>query len=647
MSLYKRLYNFLLLKYKILCKNIRTSTMLILFLSIFVTFCISLILASLQEEFLVINNLFCQDLGVILGSRIVDMIDWSTYNQLFSFIEKIYTSTSSIRYILLFHSDGTLFFSMPNYATQIQDLLQLQQNLLELETYDILFNAPLFRYSTLFHDNITDIVIPITKNGYNIASLDIGIALPFLFYASLHVIHIFSLIIFIVIWLFSFIFSFFNNLFCQSFISHILESLNNILLGNFSYRMNLSLINDIDNFSEKFNKILEKFQHYEERNITKLTIEKNKLELIIETIDDGVIILDSDLQILSINDIPNAIFFYNNRDVIGKSIIKYLPYNVTKYLLPILNDLVKYNCLTNMLYRQEEVYIHLNDNLKTVFQFILKTVVDKTNALVIGVVIIIKDVSKDRSLNEVKNQFMSNVSHELRTPLCNINSFLETLLDYNDSLFEYQKIKFIKIANHETRRLSKLVNDILDLSKLDVNPDYSFDNLDICLILQYIINTFQIMAKKNKIKLILEIDPSIQYVLAHESSLCQVLYNLLSNSIKFTNYNGYIIIRVYRLISIPLDHLLLSTINITHLNYNTINIVRIEIIDEGIGIDKINQQMIFNRFIRVENNVHTLQGTGLGLSIVKNILSKYETTIFLHSFLKVGTSIFFDLIKLN
>lgn len=640
MFFYKRLYRLFLLKFKLICDNIHISIVLSLFISICITCFISLILNNLRENFLVINNSFCQDLGVILGSKIVDLIDWNNCKPLVSFIEKVYISTSSIRYILLFHTDGTLFLSVPTYASRIQDLLQLHQSLLQLETHDFLFNTPLVKYSTLFNDNITDILIPLIKDGYNIASLDIGINSNFLFYTSLSFIHITSLIIFILIWLVSFTISFTNNLIFKFFLKQIFKSINNISSGNFNYKMHLHIYDDFNNLAIKFNAMVDQLKYFEEQNINKLMIEKSKLELIIETIDYGVILLDSELRVLSINDAANKVCLVHTKDLVGKSIINYLPFHVIQALLPILNNLVEYNCFEQKFYKHEEISIHLNDNCKTVVHFILKTVIDKTNLILIGVIMIIKDISKEVSLNETKNQFLSNVSHELRTPLCNINSFLETLLDYNNSLLEYQKIKFLKIANHETRRLSKLVNDILDLSKLDSNPNYLLENLDIGPILKYIMNTFQIIAQKNNIKLVLEIDSSINYVLAHESSLCQVLSNLLSNSIKFTNYNGYIIIRVYSLITIHNDYTLLPSIN-----HRITNIVRIEIIDEGIGIDKINQLMVFHRFVRIENNVHILQGTGLGLSIVKNILGKYETNIYVHSFLKVGTSVSFDLIQ--
>ena len=116
----------------------------------------------------------------------------------------------------------------------------------------------------------------------------------------------------------------------------------------------------------------------------------------------------------------------------------------------------------------------------------------------------------------------------------------------------------------------------------------------------------------------------------------QVISNLLSNAIKFTNDNGQIIIRVYSVLSAPFNQFSLR-------NKQVVTLIRIEIIDEGIGIDNIEQKVVFDRFVRIEDNIHTLRGTGLGLSIVKNILHKYETNIFLKSKLSVGTSLWFDL----
>ncbi len=250
--------------------------------------------------------------------------------------------------------------------------------------------------------------------------------------------------------------------------------------------------------------------------------------------------------------------------------------------------------------------------------------------------------SKITRLIAEQQQLVNAVSHELRTPLCNIGSFLETLLDYNDSLNDKQKIQFLRIANSETQRLSVLVNDILDLSRLESTFKYDLSPVNLVYILSYVLKTSEIVANKYNINLILEVESDICFVLGHQNSLLQIFSNLLSNAIKFTHNYSQIVLRVYSLISVPLyinDYSILDT-------DKYIDLVRVEIIDEGIGIDKRDQKNVFDRFVRIEDNIHTLQGTGLGLSIVKNILAKYKTNIFLQSQLSTGTSLWFDLLKI-
>jgi two-component system sensor histidine kinase NblS len=109
---------------------------------------------------------------------------------------------------------------------------------------------------------------------------------------------------------------------------------------------------------------------------------------------------------------------------------------------------------------------------------------------------------------------------------------------------------------------------------------------------------------------------------------------LISNALKFTHPKGRIVIRIYSLL-IKSDQFISS--------YLTPEIVRLEIIDEGIGIHKIFQKQIFERFMRIENNIHTLKGTGLGLSIVQNIIKKHNSLISVYSEVNMGTSFWFDL----
>jgi two-component system sensor histidine kinase NblS len=385
--------------------------------------------------------------------------------------------------------------------------------------------------------------------------------------------------------------------------------------------------------------MVEKLQYHEKQHINRLVLEKNKLELIASVIADGIILVDLDLRVLFVNHIARKFFNWLNFDIIGDNLTNYLPLHIIDSLLPILNNLIKLTYLDSLNYSYKEITLDIDYDSKKNYRFLLTALIDNNGKILTGIAIIIQDISREVKLNKAKNQFISNVSHELRTPLCNIGSFLETLLDYNESLNNKQKNHFLKIANDETQRLSRLVNDILDLSRLESNFKYDLSNINLIHLLKYILNTSQIIANKHNIKLILEVEPNVIYVRGHESSFIQIISNLLSNAIKFTNDYGQVIIRVYSISSLPINNFLLR-------NKNPITLIRIEIIDEGIGIDNIEQKIIFDRFVRIEDNIHTLQGTGLGLSIVKNILRKYDTDIFVDSDLLVGTSLWFDLFQI-
>nr|YP_010902815.1 drug sensory protein A [Hypnea flava]WCH54869.1 drug sensory protein A [Hypnea flava] len=619
--------------------NLKTRVM------VFMTLVVSLVMSSLtfwsltiiQGDSIITDTRFCQDLGTLFASNIIDFVETNNRQELASFVEKIYLNTSSIRYILLFNTDGSLFFSLPVYSNKIQSLLQLHRNLFQIETQNFLFGIPLVKHNSIFNDYIIDITIPLTKNGKNFGSLDLGINSNPILISSSKLIRGVSMAIFVSIWLMVIIGIAFNMLTLTEPIKQLLLGIKNISSGNFNQRIELNFDGELGDLISCFNDMAERLESYEKKNVDKLMLEKMKLETIVSTIADGAILVDTELRLLFANQIAIKAFNWFNVDILGQRIFFHLPSHVNEALLPILNSLIKSHCLQDMKYQTKEVCINLDYGLKKTFRFLLTTVLEHRSNVLTGVAIIVQDISREVQLNDVQNQFITNVSHELRTPLSSISSFLETLLDYNDILTAKQKVHFLKIANNETKRLSTLVNDILDLSRLESVSSYILMPVDIISIINDSINASYLIANYNNIEIIVEYDSSIKYVWAHENSLLQVFANLISNSIKFTTFKGNIVLRLY----IPTN----SHFNQLYIGNSYKKTVRVEIIDEGIGIDKIDQKSVFNRFVRIENHVHILEGTGLGLSIVTNILSKHKTKIMLQSHLFVGTSLWFDLRK--
>ena len=242
----------------------------------------------------------------------------------------------------------------------------------------------------------------------------------------------------------------------------------------------------------------------------------------------------------------------------------------------------------------------------------------------------VQDITREVELNEAKSQFISNVSHELRTPLFNIKSFIETLSEYGEELQEKERREFLEIANHETDRLTRLVNDVLDLSRLESDRVYQLESVDIAQLIEQTLRNYQLNARDKELTLSQDIETNLPPILGHYDLLLQLLTNLVGNSLKFTQPGGKIKIWAYQLPSRSQD-------------LDKISRVRIEIADTGIGIDSEDREAIFDRFFRVENRVHTLEGTGLGLSIVKNIIDKHDSEINLVSEVGVGTTFWFEL----
>jgi two-component system sensor histidine kinase NblS len=260
----------------------------------------------------------------------------------------------------------------------------------------------------------------------------------------------------------------------------------------------------------------------------------------------------------------------------------------------------------------------------------LTTVLNLQRESIKGIAITVQDISREVELNEAKSQFISNISHELRTPLFNIKTYIETLHDYGEDLGIDERKEFLQTVNNETDRLTRLVNDVLDLSKLESGRNYTFDKVDLPQAIEQTLRTYQLNAKDKGIELCQELTHDLPFVLGNYDLLLQVFGNLIGNSLKFSLAGGKVVIRAYQLDAN------------SHSQHHS-GKVRIEISDTGIGIAPEDQQAIFDRFFRVENRVHTLEGTGLGLSIVRNIMDRHHSQVNLVSEVGIGTTFWFDL----
>ncbi len=573
---------------------------------------------------------FGRDLGLLLATNVAPQIAENNLTEVARFSNGFYSSTSSVRYMLYADEDGKIFFGIPFSESEVKNSLTIQRRIELPEDYAKNSELPMVRQHLTPDGEVTDVFVPLKHDGKYLGVLAIGINPNPTVVASSNLTRDVTIAVFISIWVMVILGAVFNALMITKPIQELLRGVKNIAAGNFQQRIDLPLGGELGELIFSFNEMAERLERYEEQNIEELTAEKAKLETLVSTIADGAVLIDTNFQVILVNPTARRLFGWENSDIVGENVLHHLPSSVTMELTRPLYQIVAGELSTEREREGEEFRITLTEPTARTVRILLTRVLDQYRETIKGIAMTVQDITREVELNEAKSNFISNVSHELRTPLFNIKSFIETLHEYGEDLTETERKEFLETANHETDRLTRLVNDVLDLSKLESCRIYHFEPVDIAQPVEQTLRTYQLNARDKGIELVQEIEPNLPPVLGHYDLLLQVFANLVGNALKFTEPGGRVTIRAYLLES-ALHH------------HNETAQVRIEISDTGIGIDAEDQEAIFDRFFRVENRVHTLEGTGLGLSIVRNIIEKHHSRVHLVSEVSIGTTFWFDL----
>src|SRR5699024_2056186 len=236
-----------------------------------------------------------------------------------------------------------------------------------------------------------------------------------------------------------------------------------------------------------------------------------------------------------------------------------------------------------------------------------------------GAVAVIRDMTEERRLDKFRKDFIANVSHELRTPISLMQGYSEAIVD-DIAESKEDKNALAQIINEESLRMSRLVNELLDIAKMESGQiSINFEEVYLQEYIQKIIRKFERVAKEHHIQLILDESLEKPYILMDSDRMEQVFTNLIDNAISHTEENGHVKL---------------------HLRNNADGLTAI-IEDNGSGIPEEDLPFVFERFYksdksRVRN--HKKKGTGLGLSIAKNIIEAHHGKISVKSKINEGTS---------
>ena len=242
-----------------------------------------------------------------------------------------------------------------------------------------------------------------------------------------------------------------------------------------------------------------------------------------------------------------------------------------------------------------------------------------------GHVIVLQDITKDRELDRMKTEFVSNVSHELRTPLTSIKSFSELILDDLDTMDIEIRKRFLGIIRDEAERLTRLISDILDLQRIQAkHMKWHMENIDVSQVIANSVSMFSELARMKRINLSCECRGELSLIYGDRDRLQQVLVNLISNAIRFSKENGQVRIDAQE---IPEG-------------------VLVSVSDKGIGIPMGKKERIFERFYQVDSSATKERGgTGLGLAISKDIIEHHGGRIWVESKVSEGCKFSFVIPK--
>ncbi|NJK35556.1 MAG: HAMP domain-containing protein [Oscillatoriales cyanobacterium SM2_2_1] len=579
---------------------------------------------DIQTDARLSDTRFGKDLGLLLAANVAPLVAQNNDQELTRLTREFYDHTSSIRYILFADPQGEISFGIPFTASEVQNSLSIRRRIQLPDALQEHPQEPLVRQHASPQGEVTDIFVNLIDNDHNYGVLAIGINPNPAAVASSSLTLDVTTAVFVSIWAMVILGAASNAITITRPIKELVAGVRNIAGRNFRQRIDLPFGGELGELIRSFNEMAMRLSSYEEQNIEELTAEKAKLENLVSTIADGAILLDSEMRVILANPAAIRLFHWEplGDGLLESNLQAILPDYVQSALaLPLAQ-------LTVGDREGGEIRIMATKDGERALRVWLIPVFGGNDAIK-GVAMTVQDITREVELNAAQSRFISNVSHELRTPLFNIKSFIETLHDYYDDLSREQRVEFLDTANRETDRLTRLVNDVLDLSRLESGRQYHFSPLDLNQTLEQTCRTYQLNAAAKEIELRREIAPNLDRVWGNYDLMLQVLSNLVGNALKFTPEKGVVTLRAY-----PLHQMG---------DGRSGSWVRVEVADTGIGIPLEDQERIFDRFFRVENRVHTLEGTGLGLSIVRNIVEKHDSHVYLKSEVNQGTTFWFDL----
>ncbi|CAI3426854.1 cell wall metabolism sensor histidine kinase WalK [Enterococcus cecorum] len=382
-----------------------------------------------------------------------------------------------------------------------------------------------------------------------------------------------------------------------------------IARGDYSRKVTVHGKDELGQLALTFNQLAEQIEETQDA----MESERNRLNSVLSHMSDGVVATDRRGKVITINDMALSLLGISKEAAVGQNILNLL-------------DIEKDYTLRKILESTEELLIERNesnygDNKIIRVEF---SMIRRESGFISGLVAVMHDVTEQEQNERDRREFVSNVSHELRTPLTSMRSYIETL---SEGAWQDQEMapRFLKITLDETDRMIRMINDLLDLSRMDNgNLNLNIEMVNFNELVNFVLDRFDVIIanSEKKYRIVREFTQRPLFVEVDTDRMIQVIDNIMNNAIKYSPDGGKITVRLME----------------THNN------VILSITDQGLGIPKKDISRIFERFYRVDKARARKQGgTGLGLAISKEVVKALGGTIWATSVENYGSTFYISL----
>ena len=568
-----------------------SSTLLIVAIAVLASINIQ---SKLNEGYQNFGKIISKTLAIESTDLIKDIPDYAKYDKLKEHSQTILNSNDDIAFIEFTDNKGHIIYSSKDdYAKQAQ-------------SSKIAVSSPMVIKNLQNTHSIGSVMVGLSGNIINQISSTTRASLLFVFVVAWAV---FALVILI------------NTYLITRELRILHHGVRKISTGEFGYKIQgKGVSTEVRELFDAFNDMSSRLHLYEEQNVEQLTLEKNKLEAVLMSIANGVVVCDNFDNVVLVNNQAQKLLEIGEHEILDTKIQLYCDSN---------GEL----CFKEKIEQFKDTPLDIMESKPLDFNIevdkrVIKAVISpmfSRNKDYVGYIIVLIDITKETEMDKIRGHFISNVSHELRTPVTVLRSYIDTLYNFgNEFDFNTQK-EFIGVMNQEIIRLNRLVNDILDFSRLEsANVKLEKKQCNVVTMIENCVNSMQVLAQDRNLTFSIMKEPDLPEAMLNEDSIERALKNLLSNAIKYSPEGGRIKIRAER-----------ARIG---------EFVEIAIEDQGPGIPDKFQAKIFDRFFRIENDTHTIKGTGLGLHLVKIAVEKHHKgQVFVQSRLNEGSTFGFRL----